>query len=299
MKFRIRIFVFLLFVGCSPASPSSQTAELNGIRFSDYAGFEKNWKLITVRYRTDTSEERFVWANPKAATVLASGGTEYPDGAVFAKVGMMTKEDPLFANSKVPSGAQRYQFMVRDQKKYAATHGWGYALFDGSQAPSANFNAEIPACFACHQLASSRGEVFSQILTIGAAWPKASVIPQASDLDLGRLKFASAEPSALPSILQKIIPKSKLVRLVQGELPKHVFKGTLDEIRPSLVNEAAKQAMPAGLVSTDKLQFEMVFPDSSVPSCGNEIGYQSVFSIVIPGRGGAPMNVVAWQSVCP
>jgi len=104
--------------------------EMNGIRFKEYQSFAKQWQLITVRYRTDTGEQRFTYANKAAAKVLMSGKTEYPDGAVFAKVGFATEDDPLFPSSKIPHGEKRFQFMVRDKVKYASTGGWGYALFD-------------------------------------------------------------------------------------------------------------------------------------------------------------------------
>src|ERR1035437_2450819 len=126
---------------------------MNGISYSDYANFEEKWKFITVRYRMDTSEQRFIWANASALQTLEAGSADYPDGAVFAKIGFMTEEDPAFKSSRVPSGALRYQFMVRDKKKYATTGGWGYALFDGNKTTLAGNPAnQAQACFGCHQL---------------------------------------------------------------------------------------------------------------------------------------------------
>ena len=98
---------------------------MSGYTFNDYRDFQKNWKLVTVRYRKDTDEMRFTYANDLAYSTLMSGKTDYPDGAVFAKIGFKTEPDPAFSSSAVPSGIRRYQFMVRDSKKHTSTNGWG------------------------------------------------------------------------------------------------------------------------------------------------------------------------------
>ena len=103
---------------------------MNGFALQDYADFQKKWPLVTVRFRKDTGELRFTYANDIAYKALKKGATEYPDGAVFAKIGIMTEEDPAFTSSAVPSGARRFQLMVHDAKKFPETHGWGFALFD-------------------------------------------------------------------------------------------------------------------------------------------------------------------------
>ena len=93
--------------------------EMNGYKLSDYEGFEKKWRLVTVRYRKDTGEMRFTYANPKAWNALLKRSKDYPDGAVFAKIGIITMEDPAFPSSAVPAGTRRYQLMVRNKKKHA------------------------------------------------------------------------------------------------------------------------------------------------------------------------------------
>ncbi|MGZ3806061.1 MAG: hypothetical protein ACXVB4_17735, partial [Pseudobdellovibrionaceae bacterium] len=48
-----------------PTMPPEETGaeQMNGIVFKNYIGFEKKYKLVTVRYRTDSGEQRFVYAN--------------------------------------------------------------------------------------------------------------------------------------------------------------------------------------------------------------------------------------------
>ena len=91
------IVAFLLsgaFAQLPPKSPYAGLEKMNGISLKDYRGFDKKWKLVTVRYRKDTGEMRFVYANPLAEKTLMSGKTDYPDGAVFAKVEFQPLKGP-------------------------------------------------------------------------------------------------------------------------------------------------------------------------------------------------------------
>src|SRR6185436_10943563 len=58
--------------------------EMNGYKLSDFPDFEKKWKLVTVRFRKDTGEMRFTYANDLAFENLQKGVIDYPDGAIFA-----------------------------------------------------------------------------------------------------------------------------------------------------------------------------------------------------------------------
>jgi hypothetical protein len=136
---------------------------MNGIKMSQFPGFAEKWHLVTVRYRKDSNEMRFTYANDLAWKSLQSLKPNYPDGAVFAKIGMMSEADPSFPSSVVPSGAKRFQFMVRDKAKYSDTDGWGYALFDDR---GRLFNDDVKirtqACVACHRIVPERDFVFSR-----------------------------------------------------------------------------------------------------------------------------------------
>jgi len=45
----------------------------------------------------------------KTWRALNEHSTDYPDGAVFAKVGVPTEEDPAFIDSQTPMAAKRVQ----------------------------------------------------------------------------------------------------------------------------------------------------------------------------------------------
>lgn len=100
-----------------PFLVSFNKGTMNGYSFKEYKDFPQKWKLVTVRFRKDIDEMRFVYANELAFKALQSGTGKYPDGAIFGKLGVRSKDDPEFASSMVPSGVHRYQLMVKNSKK--------------------------------------------------------------------------------------------------------------------------------------------------------------------------------------
>lgn len=236
---------------------------MNGHRFEEFANFQKNWHLVTVRYRKDTGEMRITYANEPAWKALLAGETDYPDGAIFGKVGLMTMQDPAFESSAVPEGARRYQFMIRDRKKYAETNGWGYALFNdrGMRFPSSQTDhEEVLACDACHQGVKERGYVFSQLMPL-------DIDPANKDTIIRRttktapLSFETVEYGRLPQRVQSVLPREYMMaRRMTGAMVEKIFQGTIDEIRPALIKEALTANLPAVLTQEDGTLFAMVYP---------------------------------------
>lgn len=241
--------------------------EMNGLRFKDYADFHSKWHLVTVRFRKDTGEQRFTYANDLAWSVLKNGKTDYPDGAAFGKIGFATQDDPAFPSSAVPSGSRRYQLMVKDSKKYASTDGWGYALFDKTgKTFGEDPSKAVIACQACHRAASAKGYVFSQMMTMDAGEKLAppSTVPSPV---VSFVEFEDLSGNKLPATLRADLPLGKTIRSVRGSLRDHLFQGTLDEIRPQLALEAIRTGKPAALLSRDNQYYSIVFVDSSSREC--------------------------------
>ncbi len=232
---------------------------MNGISMRDFKDFEKKWKLVTVRYRKDTEEMRWTFANDIAWESLISGKISYPEGAIFAKIGIRTLPDAQFQSSAVPMGARRYQFMVRDSKKYGSTDGWGYALFDvnGVTYPE-NPQSVAQACHACHKIVENRGYVFSQVFEIA---PFVKFQSLSGSPHSAQIEFINAKSQDLPEVVKKQLPSSfKNVRLLKNEeLHQSVFQGTLDEIKPSLEREAYDSKLPAIFIDKSKKRFSIVF----------------------------------------
>jgi hypothetical protein len=235
--------------------------EMNGIRYNDYLGFQDKWKLVTVHYRTDTGELRFVYANPEAYAALTAGQTDYPAGAVFAKIAVVSEDDPEFVDSKIPMGALRNQFMVRDKVKYAETGGWGFAVFaPHPQVVRPELASNDPAnCFACHQVAKDRGFVFSfpaRLTQDPSEAMHADIAPHAP-----MLNFSDYALENVPANIRALLPASaEKVRFlaVPGASDAHLVY--IGEFRPMLIQEAAKSGLPALYFSNAAGSFIVVIP---------------------------------------
>lgn len=261
----------------APPNEHAGKDEVFGHSFSSFGDFYKTWKLVTVRYRQDSHEMRFTYANPAAWKALEAGGKKYPKGAVFAKIGFISQEDKAFASSLVPSGAKRFQFMVRDPEKFKDTDGWGYMLFNGKGKtfPEEPVQA-AKACAACHKLVPDRAYVFSQMVDVEpfAAASAPGTKPSSPSPIISRVTFSDLSQSELPWELQRVLPPgSTAVRSLQGAMRANLFEGTLNEIRPVLAEETASTGKPAALLSDDKQQFS--------------------FTYLNPGEGGCPAGSVS------
>ncbi len=246
---------FLTFLLSINSSWGQSQPSMNGISFTQFGDFSRDWPLVTVRFRKDTQEMRFVYANEIALKALEAGQSKYPDGAVFGKIGLETRVDPSFPASASPQGTRRIQFMVRDQKRYKDTDGWGYAIFssDGQPLPGDAKNI-AKACAACHSLVPERGYVFSQPLRL-VAGPK--TLPPS-------FPFQDVSTNELPGEVRKHLGEQKTIRSLRGPLQETNFFGTMDEIRPVLAQEVLRSGRPALLLSADKQRFSIVRASTNV-----------------------------------
>ncbi len=259
-----KFLCLILLVGQAFAvSDYSGKDEMNGIAWKTFKNFPEKWELVTIRFRKDTGEMRITYANPIAMKALKEGKTDYPDGSVFAKTGIHTGVDPQFISSVVPKGIRRYQIMVKNRKSYATTNGWGYALFD-PEGKSFNEDPKITqdACYACHTIVENRGDVFSQhFSTTRYVKP----IFTQDEKKVNSINYVTKAVSMLPAQIKTQVPSwAKEVRWVEIEiLRKHVFQGTLDEMKPLLEHESLKSKLPAIFASKDEKRFVLVFPGKS------------------------------------
>jgi hypothetical protein len=243
---------------------------MNDITIAEFPDFEKKWRFVTSRYRTDTGEMRLTYANDIAQRTLEEGIIDYPDGAVFAKIGLMTRGDPAFTSSKAPVGTRRFQFMVRDRTKYADHDGWGYGLFDGNgkvfygSMQGKTVSQVTDACHTCHKLVEHRGYVFSIPMNVSPGHPPAPLITATLTVP-----FASVASSTLPSPVRPYVGSAAEVRLLQGGLQYHFFQGTLAEIQPTLAEEAARTGVPSALLLHERetVGFMVARVDDLDPDC--------------------------------
>lgn len=257
--------------------------QMFGYRLSDYRDFEKKWHPVTVRYRKDTGELRFVYANDLAWKALNAHQTNYPDGAVFAKIAAATETDSAFPSSLQPSKTRRYQFMVRNKSRHKDTDGWGYALFDSAgRTFDENPESMVKACAACHQLAASRGFVFSVPAELSPFLVDKTPDPPRPQTSV---QFSDTSVDSLPKTLRDLIPREfSAVRLLQGPMRVQLFQGTLDEIRPLLAREAIQTQKPAALISENNARFSIVFVDRQMACEPGQIGLRAIFNVNLENK---------------
>lgn len=243
---------------------------MNDIGLSDYGDFTKKWNLVTVRFRQDSHEMRFTYANPIAWEALSKGVTPLPEGSVFAKIGYKSGVDPAFTSSIVPSGARRFQFMLKNLKKYPDTDGWGYALFDSD---GGLFPGEVKtvtnSCHACHKLVPERDFVFSEAIEFSPLIKKVHTTYKI-EKNISHLKYAIMQKKDFINRLKLHLDpiNIKLISYVDGDIRNFFFGGTLDEITPALVKNAIETKSASGFISLDQNTFKVVLQNDKYKLCG-------------------------------
>ena len=131
---------------------------LNGIAYiSDY----KNWESISSTERFDNGTMRVIFGNPIAVKAIHEHHINpWPNGTIFAKVAWDQVEDK---DGNVTTGAfKQVEYMIKDDKKYASTAGWGWARFRTDKlvpyGKTALFTTE---CVSCHKPLSNTDFVFT------------------------------------------------------------------------------------------------------------------------------------------
>lgn len=268
------IIILLSLLATSLNLNANPIKKMNGITFQQFKGFEHKWKLVTVRYRRDNQELRYVYANKKAHIAILQNKLPYPDGAVFAKVAYLAQPDPAFESSLFPSQTRRFQFMVKNSKKYKETNGWGYALFNqqGEIHPEPEKD-QVIACHSCHQIVPERDYVFSASLSEALKKTKRGKI---FEWEIEEILYEK-----IPSLVRQQLPESfKSLLQVKSPLTKNVFQGTLDEIKPSLAKIVVTQKKAVLFISDDMKRFTLIYPEDLKIECDDE-GAKGLFLVSI------------------
>ena len=152
-------------VGVSALAQDKYTLKSpDGVAFSDFKGYE-DWSVVSSA-RTDEVLKVIV-ANPAMIAAYKAGvpgnGQAFPEGAKIVKLQWKPKKstDAPFAVD-VPDVFTQAFVMEKDSKRFPATGGWGYALFNNDAATGA-FSAD-PAradCgHTCHVAVKSKNYIF-------------------------------------------------------------------------------------------------------------------------------------------
>lgn len=132
---------------------------LNGITYiPDY----KNWQPISTTERFDNGTMRVIFGNDIAVKAIKENNIKpWPNGTIFAKVAWDQLEDK---DGNVTTGAfKQVEYMIKDDKKYASTKGWGWARFKTPKmvpySKTALFTTE---CVDCHKPLKDEDFVFTK-----------------------------------------------------------------------------------------------------------------------------------------
>ncbi|WP_455281513.1 cytochrome P460 family protein [Cupriavidus necator] len=147
-----------------------------GLAFSEFRGYE-NWPVVAVHQTDNPPLLKVVVANPVAMEAYRAGvpgnGKPFPNGAKIAKVEWKPKKGAdVPYDVRVPGTVYDLDFMVKDDKRFADSGGWGYAVFKYDAAtnmyapatlthqPPQGNDAKCGA--ACHTIVKAKDYVFTE-----------------------------------------------------------------------------------------------------------------------------------------
>jgi len=103
---------------------------------------------------------------------IPGNGKPFPDGVKFAKIHWNPKKNEIAPGEPlVPATLHDVDFMVKDNKRFADSGGWGYGAFEHDAAtdmfrPSNTTDTppqehDAKCGFACHTIVKNRDYVFT------------------------------------------------------------------------------------------------------------------------------------------
>lgn len=130
----------------------------NGI---DYLPDYKNWQVVSTTDRFDNGTMRVIYGNDVAIKAIQENHINpWPNGTIFAKVAWDQLQD---ADGNVRTGAfKQVEYMIKDDKKYADTKGWGWARWKTPELkPYGKDKMFTMECINCHRPVKDNDFVFT------------------------------------------------------------------------------------------------------------------------------------------
>ena len=123
----------------------------------------RDWRLIASSHRSDNGSLRVILGNDVAIEAAREGKINpWPNGSVLAKLVWKDASHPSWPPATVPGAFVHAEFMVKDAETYAATGGWGFARWVGSeQKPYGKDATFVQECFGCHTPVKQNDYVFT------------------------------------------------------------------------------------------------------------------------------------------
>jgi len=92
------------------------------------------------------------YANEKALEGYRTG--KFPDGSVLID-DLLDTQAGKAQGTTIEGTRKRLAVMVKDEKRYASTGGWGFEVFKADTQTGSLASAGRTACFDCHQTAGA------------------------------------------------------------------------------------------------------------------------------------------------
>jgi hypothetical protein len=169
----LSVVTALVLAGLAGGSISAQQDKYalqipNGLKFSDFKGYE-NWQVVAVSQTDDLLKVEVANATMMDAyrAGIPGNGKPFPDGSKIAKIQWNPKKSTEAPFSvRIPESLKNLFFIEKDTKKYPATKGWAYAVFDYDPATDkfSNDPTGTVACgFACHTMVANKDYIFTEL----------------------------------------------------------------------------------------------------------------------------------------
>ena len=145
-----------------------------GLSFSEFRGYER-WQVVSISHTGD-QVMAVILANPPMIDAYKAGipgnGQSFPDGSQMAKVHWVPKKLETFPTATVPGTLHDVDFMVKDNKRFADSGGWGWGAFKYNAA-SGKFTpadmtdmppqgSDAKCGLGCHTIVKNRDYVFTE-----------------------------------------------------------------------------------------------------------------------------------------
>jgi hypothetical protein len=166
--------VLVVLSGVAISAQDKYTLQVpNGLAFSDFRGYE-NWQVVAVSQTEELlnqTEEllKVMVANPTMIDAYRAGvpgnGRPFPDGSKIAKIEWKPKkstEAPFVV--RIPDTLQDVFLIEKDSKRFPATSGWAYAVFDYNPASDTfapNKTGTVNCGYACHTAVAKKDYIFT------------------------------------------------------------------------------------------------------------------------------------------
>jgi hypothetical protein len=135
-----------------------------GLAFSDFRGYE-DWRVVSVAQTEEVL--KVIVANPTMIDAYRAGipgnGKPFPDGSKIAKIQWKPKKSAEAPFSvSVPDTLKNVFLIEKDSKRFPASSGWGYALFNYDPASDAFApdGSGTNCGYACHTIVAAKDYIF-------------------------------------------------------------------------------------------------------------------------------------------